>query len=53
MSIPAWILGIFATVMLLVAEARAGQLVAARAWTRRGGADADIAVSHLDRKSVV
>ena len=47
MSIPSWILGIFATVMLLVAEANAGQLVAARAWTRRGGAGADIAVSHL------
>jgi Domain of unknown function (DUF5134) len=47
MGIPAWILGIFATVMLLVAEASAGQLVVARAWTRRGGADADIAVSHV------
>jgi Domain of unknown function (DUF5134) len=47
MSIPAWILGIFAVVMLLVAEACAGQLVAARAWTRRRGADADLAVSHL------
>ena len=47
MGVPAWILGIFATVMLLVAEASAGQLVAARAWTRRGGAGADIAVSSL------
>ena len=47
MSIPAWILGIFATVMILVAEASAGQLVVARAWTRRGGAGADVAVSHL------
>ena len=47
MSIPAWILGIFATVMILVAEASAGQLVVARAWTRRGGAGADIALSHL------
>jgi hypothetical protein len=33
--------------MILVAEVSAGQLVAARAWTRRGGADADIAVSQL------
>ena len=47
MSTPAWILGIFAAVMLLVAEVSAGQLVIARAWTRRGGTDADIAVSHL------
>jgi len=47
MSTPAWILGIFAAVMLLVAEVSAGQLVIARAWTRRGGTNADIAVSHL------
>ena len=47
MSTPAWILGIFAAVMLLVAEVSAGQLVIARAWTRRGGTDADIAVSQL------
>jgi hypothetical protein len=47
MSTPAWILGIFAAVMLLVAEVSAGQLVLARAWNRRGGTDADIAVSHL------
>jgi hypothetical protein len=47
MSTPAWILEIFAAVMLLVAEVSAGQLVTARAWTRRGGANADIAVSHL------
>jgi hypothetical protein len=47
MSAPAWILGIFAVVMLLVAEVDAGQLVIARAWTRRGGANADIAVSQL------
>jgi hypothetical protein len=47
MSTPAWILEIFAAVMLLVAEVSAGQLVIARAWTRRGGTDADIAVSHL------
>ena len=47
MSTPAWILEIFAAVTLLVAEVSAGQLVIARAWTRRGGTDADIAVSHL------
>jgi len=47
MSTPAWILEIFAAVMLLVAEVSAGQLVMARAWTRRGGTDADIAVSQL------
>jgi hypothetical protein len=47
MSTPAWIREIFAAVMLLVAEVSAGQLVIARAWTRRGGTDADIAVSHL------
>jgi hypothetical protein len=47
MSTPAWILGIFAAVMLLVAEVSAGQLVIARAWTRRGGTNAGIAVSHL------
>jgi hypothetical protein len=47
MSIPAWILGIFGAVMLLVAEVSAGQLVVAHAWTRRAGTDADIAVSHL------
>ena len=47
MSTPAWILGIFAAVMILVAEVSAGQLVIARAWTGRGGAGADIAVSRL------
>lgn len=47
MSTPTWILEIFAAVMLLVAEVSAGQLVVARAWTRRGGTDADMAVSHL------
>jgi hypothetical protein len=47
MSTPAWILEIFAAVMILVAEVSAGQLVAARAWTRRGGTEADIAVSRL------
>jgi hypothetical protein len=47
MSIPAWIPEIFAAVMFLVAEVSAGQLVIARAWTRRDIADADIAVSRL------
>ena len=47
MSAPAWILGVFAVVMLLVAEVGAGQLVITRAWTRRGGANADIAGSDL------
>jgi hypothetical protein len=47
MSTPAGILGIFAAIMILVAEVSAGQLVVARAWTRRGGTDADIAVSYL------
>ena len=47
MSTPAWILEIFAAVMLLVAELSVGQLVTARAWTQRSVADADIAVSRL------
>jgi hypothetical protein len=47
MSTPAWILGIFAAITILVAEVSAGQLVIARAWTGRGGAGADIAVSRL------
>jgi hypothetical protein len=47
MSTPEWVLGIFAAVMLLVAEVSAGQLVLARAWTRRDIADAVIAVSRL------
>jgi len=47
MSTPAWILEIFAAVMFLVAEVSAGQLVIARAWTRRDIADADIAVFRL------
>ena len=45
MSTPAWILETVAAVMILVAEVSAGQLVLARAWTRRSGAD--IAFSHL------
>ena len=47
MSTPAWILGIFGAVMLLVAEVSAGQLVVAHAWTRRGGAGSGITVSRL------
>ena len=47
MSTPAWILETFAALMVLVAEVSAGQVVIARAWTRRGGADAGIAVSQL------
>jgi len=47
MSTPAWILDIFAAMMFLVAEVSAGQLVLARAWTRRGGAGAGIAVFRL------
>ena len=47
MSIPAWSLDIFAAVMLLVAAVSAGQLAVARAWTRSGARDADIAGSHL------
>ena len=47
MSTPAWILEIFAAVMLLVAEVSAGQLVMARAWPRRDIAGAGIAVSRL------
>jgi Domain of unknown function (DUF5134) len=46
MSTPAWILGTFAAMMVLVAEVSAGQVIA-RAWTRRGGAGAGIAVSQL------
>ena len=47
MNAPAWILGIFAVVTLLVAEVGAGQLVIVRAWTRRGRTNADVAVSDL------
>ena len=47
MSTPAWILEAFAALMVLVAEVSAGQAVIARAWTRRGGAGAGIAVSQL------
>src|SRR5271166_2002368 len=47
MNIPGWILDVFAAVMLLVAAVSAGQLAVARAWTRAGARDADIAGSHL------
>jgi Domain of unknown function (DUF5134) len=47
MSTPGWIPEILAAIMLLVAEVSAGQLVMARAWTRRDGTDASIAVSHV------
>jgi hypothetical protein len=43
MSTSAWILEIFGAVMLLVAELSAGQLVVARAWTRRRGGDTTVA----------
>jgi hypothetical protein len=44
-STPAWILETFAAIMILIAEASAGQLVIAHAWIRRGGTG--IAVSQL------
>jgi hypothetical protein len=47
MSTPAWVLEIFAVIMLLVAEVSAGQLAVARAWTRRGDADVGIVASRL------
>jgi hypothetical protein len=47
MSTPTGILEIFAAIVILVAEVSAGQLVIGRAWTRRGGTGADVAVSQL------
>jgi hypothetical protein len=47
MSTPAWVLEIFAVVMLLVAEVSAGQLAVARAWTRRGDVGVGIVASRL------
>jgi len=44
--IPAWILDIFAAIMLVVAAVSAARLVAARPW-RQGAALADIDVAHL------
>jgi hypothetical protein len=45
-TIPAWILGIFAAAMLAVAAVSAARLAARRAW-RRGAAFADVDVAHL------
>ena len=48
MTIPAWILDIFAAIMLVVAAVSAARLVAARPWRRGHGAVAsDIDVAHL------
>jgi Domain of unknown function (DUF5134) len=44
--IPAWILDIFAAIMLVVAAVSAARLVAARPW-QQGAARADIDVAHL------
>jgi hypothetical protein len=45
---PAWLLGIFAAIMLVVAAVSAARLVAARPWRGgRGAALADIDVAHL------
>jgi len=46
MSIPAWILDIFAAIMLLVAAVSATRLVVSRAW-RGGDTDADLDIAHL------
>jgi hypothetical protein len=48
MTIPAWILDVFAAIMLTVAAASAARLAARRPWQRRRGtAAADIDVAHL------
>jgi Domain of unknown function (DUF5134) len=48
LTIPAWILDIFAAIMLVVAAVSAARLVVARPWQRgRGAATADIDISHL------
>ncbi len=48
MTIPAWILDIFAAIMLVVAAVSAARLVAARPWRRgRGAVASDIDVAHL------
>jgi hypothetical protein len=48
MTIPGWILGIFAAVMLAVAAVSAARLAARRPWQRaRGAALADIDAAHL------
>lgn len=46
MTVPVWILGSFAALMLAVAAVSAARLVVARPWPR-ADADADIDVSHL------
>jgi len=46
MMTPSWILDLLAAVMLLVAAASAGRLVAARPWAGSTG-DADIDIAHL------
>jgi hypothetical protein len=47
MSIPGWLLEIFAGVTLLAAAMSAGHLAVARAWIHRGAVDADIALFQL------
>jgi hypothetical protein len=47
MSVPGWLLEIFAGVTLLAAAMSAGQLAVARAWIHRGAVDADITLFHL------
>jgi len=47
MSIPGWLLEIFAGVALLVALLSAGYLMAVRAWDRAAGAGADVALSQV------
>ena len=47
MSVPAWLLDIFAAVMLAVAAVSAARLAIARRAGRRSDPDADIDVSHL------
>jgi hypothetical protein len=46
-SIPDWLLEIFAGVTLVIAALSAGQLAETRAWTRPGRVNADIALSQL------
>jgi hypothetical protein len=46
MMVPAWILDIFAAIMLAVAAVSTARLITARAW-RRGDPDGDIDVAHL------
>lgn len=47
MSIPGWLLGIFAGITLVLAAMSAGHLTVTRAWINRGGVDADIVLFHL------